>query len=85
MRVAVLCQIHGPILPVMGQHWLLQEGGWEAELGQAVAATGHPLRDGGGGSHHPVLLVVAFFALFRAGSKPSAALFHFGSMSQEDF
>lgn len=59
MRVAVLCRSEAqlPILPVTGQQRVLQEGGWEAELGQAGAATGHPLRDGGGSRHHPVLLV----------------------------
>lgn len=50
MRVAVLCRSKAqlPILPVTGQQHVLQEGGWEAELGQAGAATGHPLRDGAG-------------------------------------
>lgn len=64
----------------MGQHWLLQEGGWEAELGQAGAAPGHPLRDEGRGSHHPILLVSprsALLSLFCAGQVASPVLLHF--------
>lgn len=82
MRVAVLCRSEAqlPILPVMGQQRVLQEGGWEAELGQAGAATGHPLRDGGGSRHHPVLLVrpaVPLLSLLCAGWAANPALFWF--------
>lgn len=82
MRVAVLCRSEAqlPILPVTGQQRVLQEGGREAELGQAGAATGHPLRDGGGSRHHPVLLVwpaVPLLSLLCAGQAANPALFWF--------